>query len=381
MVQTNQYAPQAGGNVSTYDQEDPFALIAGGKGGKSISFNLKDAYGNNQSLPLGTSFTGVLCENIKVTPVLKYGTTEPDVYPDGNPKKQIRSILQNVLVSLPGVAGAQWQDIRTLNTEADEEDEGKRALYFKNQMKQALDDAMKVAGVPNFGIGTRITVRLIDMKKADNPNYNAQKLYEVTLSEIQPYIPEATIQATNELQGALQQGAPQQQVAPTPPPLQTATPAQFPTQAEQYAAAQPQQQFALPPQGAQFVQPQQPTFPGQVVPAQPQVPQGIDFAALAAQRDAQQAAAQQVAGGVVAGNIPPQLAPQVAQQFPQQGVAQPGPAIPPQGAPVVTQEMVQQVELVIRQGVDHATAVDGVANMFAPGNDAFRKALSESVPF
>jgi hypothetical protein len=349
MVQTNNYAPQAGVS-GTYDQDDPFALIAGGKGGKAISFNLKDAYGNNQTLPIGTAFTGVLEENITVTAVLKYGTKDPDFYPDGNPKKQIRALLNSVLVSLPDQAGGQWQDVRVLNSEQDDDDEGKRALYFKNQMKQALDDAMKVAGVPNFGVGTRITVRMVDMKASNNPNYNAQKLYEVTLSEVQPYVPAAVVQATAELQGALHQGAqavPQQAApaVPVAPPLQSPVPAQFPSAAQQQAAAQP----------VQYANPAQPTFPGQVVPVPQQAPQ-------------------------VAPAIPQQVAaaiPQAAPAVPQQQVAPAAPA----GAPIVTAEMVQQVEMVIQQGIPRDQAIDGVANLFAAGNAEFRSALDQSVPF
>lgn len=273
MVATQGYGQQAGNQ-----NDDPFAFINGGNGARAIKFTDKDQYGNQTPVPLGTSYTGVLRENPTIVDQLKFGTQEVDTYSDGNPKKQVRLTLENVMVSRPDLNGGQWTDVRALNTgeDGDDEDEGVRALYVKDQMKQALADAAKAAGVRSYGIGTRVIVRFIDQKPSSKGN--PQKIYALELSEIQPYVADATRQHEQQMAQAgaggwaqtapadPSQGVPQPQVQGAPP-----VPAYAPQIAQQQVhQAQPQQ---LPNTGAQLPQ----------VPQQaPQAPP-VDYAAIGQQ--------------------------------------------------------------------------------------------------
>lgn len=49
--------------------------------------------------------------------------------------------------------------------------------------------------------------------------------------------------------------------------------------------------------------------------------------------------------------------------------------------PVITSEMIQKVELLIAAQIDRATAVAAVATQLHPGDEAFRSALDEEIPF
>jgi hypothetical protein len=327
MVQTNGYAPQGG--QPDFSGEDPFAFINGGKGSKSISFQMK-YNGQPVSAPVGTAFTGVVAENPQVVPQFKYSVDDNapkvlDTWPDGNPKKQVRVTLKDVLVFRPDFAQQQWQDVRVLNeSEADAEgDEGNRTLFIKDQMKQALADAQKAANAASWGIGTRITVRLIDLR--DTNKGFPQKIYAIELSEIQPYVADATIAHQNEMAGALQQGAPQQWSQQAP---------------------------ADPSQG--YVTPAAPTFPGQVVPQQlnPAVPAApIPQANIPAPAVASVVQQPPAPSAPVLPNTGAQLAPQVPQQ-----VAQ-----PPQQQPDLT-TAVMQLRAVEAQGVPRQAALEGTAN-------------------
>lgn len=281
MVATQGYGQQAAQGA-----DDPFAFINGGSGARAIKFTDKDQYGNQTPVPLGTAYTGVLRENPTIVDQLKFGTQEVDTYSDGNPKKQVRLTLENVMVSRPDLNGGQWTDVRALNTgeDGDDEDEGVRALYVKDQMKQALADAGKAAGVKSYGIGTRVIVRFIDQKPSSKGN--PQKIYALELSEIQPYVATATLQHEQQM---AQAGAGWAQSAPVDPSQgapQQVTGQYFPPQAPMQAAPQvpagvlpgvPVQQPPAPPQQLPNTGAQLPQVPQQAAP------QGVDFAALGAQ--------------------------------------------------------------------------------------------------
>lgn len=354
MVTTQQYAPGGGAAIPNYDNEDPFAFINGGNGGKSVTFNTQDQYGNNIAWPIGSSYTGVVAGNPKVTAVLDFDTKEPATYRDGNPKKQIRIPLEQVLVLRPDL-GNQWQDVRVLNDEQDDDDEGKRTLYAKDQMKSALADGLKAIGVGNFGVGTRITVTLIDMKPPASGRGFPQKIYQVTVSEHQPFVPDEVLNANQEMQGALQGGAPAQPVIPT-----------------QWA----QQAPVDPSQGVQ----QQAVVPPQPNPAPPVPPQPQALPNTGAQLPIP-----------AAPQLPLQAHPAVP-TLQQQGIPVTPPAVPPvtatspgvdmRGAPAqITgaqiEEAVQQFKLVTEMGIDRASAIAGVSAKTGIPADL----LDQNIPF
>lgn len=279
--------------------DDPFAFINGGNGARAIKFTDKDQYGNQMPVPLGTAYTGVLRENPVIVDQFKFGTQEVDTYSDGNPKKQVRLTLENVMVSRPDLNNQAWTDVRVLNSgeDGDDEDEGVRALYVKDQMKQALADAAKAAGVRAYGIGTRVIVRFIDQKPSGKGN--PQKIYAIELSEIQPFIrdeqilheqqmaqagaggwaPQAPADPSQGVPPSMSYGqipAPQVQGAPPVPAYAPQIAQQQVHQAQPQQAVMPQVPQQLPNTGAQL--PQTPQAPAGAVPQG-----GIDFAALGAQ--------------------------------------------------------------------------------------------------
>jgi hypothetical protein len=283
MVATQGYGQQANQNA-----DDPFAFINGGNGARAIKFTDKDQYGNTSPVPLGTAYTGVLRENPAIVPQYKFGTQEVDTYADGNEKKQVRLTLEQVMVSRPDLNGGQWTDVRVLNTgeDGDDEDEGVRALYVKDQSKQALADAAKAAGVRSYGIGTRVIIRFIDQKPSQKGN--PQKIYAMELSEIQPYVADATLAHEQQMAQAgaggqwaqnapadPSQGAPTQFVTPAQPAFagQVVPVQQAPAAPQQVAYQPPAAPQQLPNTGAQL-----PQVPQQVAPSQ-----GVDYAALGAQ--------------------------------------------------------------------------------------------------
>lgn len=316
-------APNPYGGAPAAPGPDAWDLLGGG-GLKTLPFNTKDQYGQNQSAPVGTSFIGRVAENVVASQVTNYDTKEPEFWADGRPKMQVSVVLDT-------------------NLRDDEEDDGRRSFYFKNQGFRALQDEMKRVGVKMFGIGTVIQITLVDLKMI--PQKSPQKIYAVTLSEIQPFGIE---QATATAQAIAPADQPYPPVAAPPVPPQPA-----------YVAPQ----APAPPQ-QQYVAPAQPTFPGPVVPAAPPVP------TLPPQAPAPAA--------------PAQDAPPAAPPAPQ---APPAPAAPPAApaAPAVPagQQLldaaVASYHTVTASGIDPQTAIAAVAAQVAPGDTAFQAALTAAV--
>ena len=207
MVETAPYTD------SPVNLPDPWA-VAQGQSVKSISFNVKDIYGQNQSVPVGTSFTGVTTEDLITAQQRDFTSGELATWDDGKPKLQLTAVI-----------ATEYRD--------DEDDDGIRRMYFAAQALRALQDEMREKKIQRFGIGTRITQTLINLKPTAKGF--PQKIYKIDLVPA-PYIsPEqrATDEALNQPTHARvttpsgQQGIMQTQwQAPASAPAQAAPAAQ-----------------------------------------------------------------------------------------------------------------------------------------------------------
>jgi hypothetical protein len=245
---------------------DPFGIL-NGSSIKTLGFSRKDQFGQNISADIGTSYTGILCDDLRTEQVRKYttdgSTGELDVWPDGRPK---------------------WQVIATIQTDYTDpevqDDDGKRRIFFKSGLLQALQAEMREKHIAQFGLGTRITVTLVGLKPT--PNGFPKKLFNVDL-EPAPYVspeqrqtnealqPAAPVQQQAPVQGAMQQWAQQPQASAVvgQAPQQQAPQGQIPQQAvAPVAPQQPVQQYQQPQPAAPVQQ-----APQQQVPAAPVGPQ------------------------------------------------------------------------------------------------------------
>jgi hypothetical protein len=329
MVQTQQYNPGAAA-------PDPWG-IANGRSIPSFKFSNKDQYGNQTSVPVGTSYIGRLAENVTSKQARNFDTQEPEYWDEAKTQ-------------------AKWQIEAIFDTNyrdpAEQEDDGKRRYFFSNQSLRALQDEMRRLGIQRFGVGTVVQITLVDMKATQRGF--PQKIYAVTLSEVQPFVSDEEQQTQQAMAAPVAPGAQQQwaQPAAAAPPVQ-----QAPVQAVQQApvqAAPPVQQAPATPPAAPAAPPYQ-TQQGSLVG----VPAG--------------APAVQAAGYTEVAQAPAQTAAQAAQLAPA-----------PQAAPAgvqPTQDHVNAVNLVMSAGIDRATAIAAVSAREAAGDPAFAAVLDTLVPF
>ena len=153
-------------------------ILNGGGGAPSFSFPT-----------IGTVAKGTIVAT-DVTQQRDPATGKPKVWPDGNP------MMQAVL---------------TLQTDqrdpAVENDDGQRRLFVKGQMRDAVREALRQAGVNGVELGGLIAVQYVSDKPSDRPGLNAAKQYA---AQYKP--PAANPAPANNLLGA--DAAPAAGVAP-----------------------------------------------------------------------------------------------------------------------------------------------------------------------
>ena len=159
---------------------------------------------------VGATVTGTVKSAPRERQQTKFGSQDPDFWPNGDPKMQILVDLQT-------------------QERADANDDGERTLYVASKnMKRAISDAIRAAGAPDLQPGGTLTVQYLGNDPAPKNPQNPAKMYAA--------------QYTAPTSAFAQPAA---AVAPTVPPVQ------------QPVAAQPvaplQQQFA--PQPAQVAAP------------------------------------------------------------------------------------------------------------------------------
>lgn len=296
---------------------DAFGVMAGSSI-KSLGFSQKDQYGQSTPMPIGTSYTGTLADDPQTDHITDPVTREPLYWDAGKQQPKLQVIL-------------------TLDTDyrdpENQEDDGKRRIFFKSGMLQALQAEMRAQKIQRFGLGTRVTVELINMQPTQ---YSPKKIFKVSLSGVTQWVPPQQRQVDGAL--ASSQAAPQQ----------------------------------APVQGAQTEWAQQAPASATAQAPQTSAPQG---------QPAQQPVAQAPAAPVVA--PAPEPAPQPA--APVQAAPAPAPAPAPVAAPAeitILQSHVDELNVLLQANVPGGDAVQAVAirNGYQ-GNTEFTSKLAEYVAF
>ncbi|MFI8593757.1 hypothetical protein ACIGCK_04915 [Microbacterium sp. NPDC078428] len=164
---------------------------------------------------VGASVTGTVKSAPRERQQTKYGTQEPDFWPNGDPKMQILVDLQT-------------------DQRVDATDDGERTLYVASKnMKRAIGEAIRAAGAADILPGGVLTVTYIGNDPASKNPANPAKLYQAKYTA-------PTSAFAQPAAAAQTPAAPVPQSAPQPvaaPVAQTAPPAHGLTQ-EQVAQIQ-----------------------------------------------------------------------------------------------------------------------------------------------
>ncbi|MEV7875177.1 hypothetical protein [Microbacterium sp. NPDC089188] len=166
---------------------------------------------------VGATVTGVVQSAPRERQQTKFGTQEPDFWPNGDPKMQI-------LV-----------DLKT-DQRADASDDGERTLYVASKnMKRAIGEAIRAAGASDIAPGGTLTVQYLGNDPASKNPANPAKMYAATYTAPTSAFAQQPVAAA-----PVPVAAPQQPVAAQP------------------VAPQPQQQYVQPVAPAAVAQPQAP---------------------------------------------------------------------------------------------------------------------------
>lgn len=111
---------------------------------------------------VGDEITGTIAGAPYERQQTKFGTQEPDFWPDGTPKMQILVPLQTALREDPN-------------------DNGERTLYVASKnMKSAIGQAIRAAGASDITPGGTLTVKYVGNDPASKNPANPAKLYQAT---------------------------------------------------------------------------------------------------------------------------------------------------------------------------------------------------------
>lgn len=109
---------------------------------------------------VGASITGVVKSAPRERQQTKYGTQEPDFWPNGDPKMQILVDLQT-------------------DQRVDPNDDGERTLYVASpKMRKAIGEAIRAANASDILPGGTLTVTFIGNDPASKNPANPAKLYQ-----------------------------------------------------------------------------------------------------------------------------------------------------------------------------------------------------------
>lgn len=109
---------------------------------------------------IGTTHTGTVKSAPRERQQTKYGTQEPDFWPNGDPKMQILVDLQT-------------------DQRADANDDGERTLYVASKnLKKAIGEAIRAANASDIAPGGVLTVSYIGNDPASKNPANPAKLYQ-----------------------------------------------------------------------------------------------------------------------------------------------------------------------------------------------------------
>lgn len=151
---------------------------------------------------IGATVTGTICEPPVVQQQRDYTTGELKFWSDGNPMMQLVVTLQT--------------------TERDPDivdDDGRRRVYVRGQLKKAVQRAVKATGAPGLEVGGQLTVTYARDGQPTNPRFNPPKEYTATYHPPAAGATEPTTSPTAPAQTPVQQ-APAPAVDPNSPEIQ-----------------------------------------------------------------------------------------------------------------------------------------------------------------
>lgn len=131
---------------------DPNAFLMGGGGAPSASFP-----------DIGTVWKGRITEQPQVQQQRDAQTKELKFWADGNPMMQLVVTIQT------DKRDATIQD-----------DDGKRRLFIKSQMLQAVRDAVQAAGAPGLAVGGTLGVKYTGDGERKKGALSAPKVYKAS---------------------------------------------------------------------------------------------------------------------------------------------------------------------------------------------------------
>ena len=109
---------------------------------------------------IGATVSGTICEPPVVQQQRDYTTGELKFWSDGNPMMQLVVTLQTDERD-PGIV----------------DDDGRRRVYVRGQLKRAVQRAVKTAGAPGLAVGGQLTVTYARDGQPTNPRFNPPKEY------------------------------------------------------------------------------------------------------------------------------------------------------------------------------------------------------------
>lgn len=138
------------------DQDDPFSRDGGHP---AISWATRDETGSIRNLPVGTRQGGTVIELPKKLQARDYDTKQPDVWPDGNPKMTVVTVL-------------------------DCPDGTKRGLWaaIPSSMFTAIRDAIAATGGTPIALGDQLWATISQYKPNEDKSKAPQKIFTVELT-------------------------------------------------------------------------------------------------------------------------------------------------------------------------------------------------------
>jgi hypothetical protein len=110
---------------------------------------------------IGDSVTGFILRPPEVQQIRNFDSGQPEYWPDGKPKMQIRAVLMT-----------EERD------PADPEDSGERAVYIRANVQRAVAQAVRQSGAKGLEVGGKLMVKYTGDGKASKRGFNPPKLYE-----------------------------------------------------------------------------------------------------------------------------------------------------------------------------------------------------------
>lgn len=164
----------------------------------------------------GASVEGVICEEPKLQQQRDINTQAPKFWPNGDPQMQLVVTLQTDEVD-----------------DEIEDDDGKRRIYVKFKMREAIADAVKAAGANGLAEGGWLKVTCTGAEKPKVRGHNGAKLYSAEYEA-----PDPTAASADFLEGD-DEAEEAEEAPPARPARKAAAPARPAKAAAKAAASRP----------------------------------------------------------------------------------------------------------------------------------------------